>query len=383
MTKQRHQFRCEAKAVGDAFQLTLSGFIDRDNTNAGANVVAALEGMPEGAALDVRLRDFYGGDVNEGLTIYHALKELAPAMHVDGVVASMGTVIMCAGGHVTATKRSKVMMHRPVGGTWGTADELETVTANLRGLEQEITEILADRTGMEPEAAAAEFMPPGRDRWYTAAQLKEVGLVDEVLGGNGRTVAMADARKLKMPEEILDRFAAVLGSGPDEPDHNNQDRMNEELVAKLGLAKGADDASVLKAVDELVAKAEAATKELGAMKAEETKAAEAEAIGLIEAALKSDRIAKPQAEAMKAEVAKAPKLALGLVRQTLAAMPAHTPLGGRLNTGGATAKQGLAELVQARADWSYMRWAKEDSRNLARIQAEMPDAFAQIREQLS
>lgn len=383
----KYQFRCSAKAEGKAYRLLMTGFIERDNKNAGAEVLAAMERMPAGSALEVQLRDFYGGDVAEGLTIYHAVKEAGANVHVDGVVASMGTVIMCAGKRVTVTKRTKGMTHRPRGGDFATADELRAIADRLDQAEEELAEVLAERSGLSLAEAKALFLPAGKDYWMTAEQMKAKGLVDEVVAGNSsRTVTLPDVRKLRDANDILERFAAVhepeQAEDADNNNNNNQAKaMKKEITAKLGLAEGADEAAVERAIDTLTARAEKAEQDLAAQAKAADEAALDEANALIDAALKEDRIGKPQAEAMKAEVKKAPLMAMGLVKYTLGAMPAHKPLHGALNTVKPGTKS-LAELVQTRADWSYAKWAKEDSKSLGRLRDEAPELFKQVREQL-
>lgn len=401
--ERKYGFRCSAKADGKRYRLLMTGYIERDNKNAGAEVLAAMERMPAGSALEVHLRDFYGGDVNEGLTIYHAVKDAGADIHIDGVVASMGTVIACGGKKVTATKRSKGMTHQPRGGDFATAAELREIAAHLDEAENELGEILAERTGLPLAEAKAAFMPQGKDVWFTADQMKAKGLVDEVVAGDStRTLALVDVRKLRDAEDILGRFAALyepltpdpspsFGSAQDKERGGNanngpmgakQQAMKKEITAKLDLAEGADEAAVEQAIDKLKARAEALEKQVREQAKAEDDAAEAEATGLIEAALKEDRIGKPQAEALKAEAKKAPKMALSVVKHTLGAMPAHKPLSGSLNQQKPGAKS-LAELVHARADWSYARWAKEDSKALGRLRDEAPELFKQVRETLA
>lgn len=386
---QKHQFRCSAKAEGKTYRLLMTGYIERDNKNAGAEVLAAMDRVPAGSAIEVQLRDFYGGDVHEGLTIYHAVKDAGAAVHVDGVVASMGTVIMCAGSKVTVTKRTKGMTHQPRGGDFTTSNELRAIADRLDEAEAELAEILVARTGLTMAEVKATFLPEGKDVWFSADQMKAKGLVDEVVAGNGsRTVALVDVRKLRDANEILDRFAATLDE--DEVEVNDDKpspvgtkprTMKKEITAKLGLVEGADDAAVERAIDGLTARAEAAEEALKAQGKATEEAAEQEAYGIIEAALKEDRIGKPQAEAMKAEVKKAPLMAMGLVKHTLGAMPAHKPLSGSLNSL-KPGQKSLAELVQSRANWTYSQWAKVDSKMLARLRDEAPELFKQVRENL-
>ena len=123
-----------------------------------------------------------GGSVHAGLGMYDTMQFITPdvATICTGMAASMGAVLMCAGAHGkrTALKHSRIMMHQPSAGAGGQASDIEITVNQIRKLKSELYEIIAHHTGQSPEKVAIDC---DRDKWLTATEAKEYGLVDEVL----------------------------------------------------------------------------------------------------------------------------------------------------------------------------------------------------------
>ena len=92
----------------------------------------------------------------------------------------MAQVLMCAGtrGKRTALKHSRIMMHQPSAGAGGQASDIEITVNQIRTLKKELYEIIALHTGQSVDKVALDC---DRDKWLTAFEAKEYGLVDEVL----------------------------------------------------------------------------------------------------------------------------------------------------------------------------------------------------------
>ena len=128
-----------------------------------------------------------GGSVHAGLGMYDTMQLVSPdiATICTGMAASMGAVLMCAGaaGKRTALKHSRIMLHQPSAGAGGQATDIEITVNQIRLLKQELYEIIAQHTGQPVEKVEKDC---DRDKWLTAAEAKEYGLVDEVLITNPR-----------------------------------------------------------------------------------------------------------------------------------------------------------------------------------------------------
>jgi ATP-dependent Clp protease protease subunit len=128
-----------------------------------------------------------GGSVYAGMGMYDTMMFVTPDISTicTGMAASMGAVLMAAGanGKRTALKHSRIMIHQPSGGAMGQATDIEITVHEIRKLKKELYDILAYHTGQTPEQVAIDS---DRDKWMTAAEAKEYGLVDEVLFINPR-----------------------------------------------------------------------------------------------------------------------------------------------------------------------------------------------------
>ncbi len=133
-----------------------------------------------------------GGSVYAGLGMYDTMQFITPdiATICTGIAASMAQVLMCAGapGKRTALKHSRIMMHQPSAGAMGQASDIEITVNEVRKLKKELYDIISHHTGQTVEKVAEDC---DRDKWMTAPEAKEYGLVDEVL--------LVNPRKIKTP----------------------------------------------------------------------------------------------------------------------------------------------------------------------------------------
>lgn len=123
-----------------------------------------------------------GGEVPAGLAIYDTMQIIKPEVHTFcvGKSVSMAAVLLCAGakGKRFALPNSRVMIHQPLGGTFGQVSEVEIFTRELLRTRDRINEIMAYHTNQDVETIKRDTE---RDRWMSAEEAKEYGLVDEVL----------------------------------------------------------------------------------------------------------------------------------------------------------------------------------------------------------
>ena len=124
-----------------------------------------------------------GGMVYAGLGIYDTMQYLKPDVSTicTGMAASMAAVLMCAGakGKRFALPHSRVMIHQPMGGAQGQASDIEIEAREIQKIKKELYEIIAYHTGKDYEQV---WKDSDRDYWMTAAEAKEYGMIDQVLG---------------------------------------------------------------------------------------------------------------------------------------------------------------------------------------------------------
>jgi ATP-dependent Clp protease protease subunit len=127
-----------------------------------------------------------GGIVYSGLAIYDTMQLVRADVRTIAVgsTASMATVLLAGGtkGKRTVLPNATVHMHPAGGGSRGYAMDVEIQARELLRLNRKIHRILAHHTGQTAERIAADFE---RDRYLTAPEAVEYGLVDEVLPGPG------------------------------------------------------------------------------------------------------------------------------------------------------------------------------------------------------
>lgn len=124
-----------------------------------------------------------GGSVLEGTRIYNALREMsARGVHVsttvNGLAASMGSVILMAGDERNMTQGSRIMIHEASTYAWGDARAMRKNADLLEGISAEIAGIYAERTGGDAKAIR-DMMHA--ETWMTADQAKENGFVHNVI----------------------------------------------------------------------------------------------------------------------------------------------------------------------------------------------------------
>jgi ATP-dependent Clp protease protease subunit len=123
-----------------------------------------------------------GGSVTATLALYDTMQflECPIATYVIGMAASGAAVLLAGGtkGKRYALPHSTVMIHQPHGGVGGQVSDIEVQVEEIMRLKRIINEIIAKHTGQPIERVAADTE---RDRYLTALQAKEYGLVDDVL----------------------------------------------------------------------------------------------------------------------------------------------------------------------------------------------------------
>ena len=125
--------------------------------------------------------------VYAGLGIYDTMQYLKPDVSTicTGMAASMAAVLMCAGakGKRFALPHSRVMIHQPMGGAQGQASDIEIEAREIQKIKKELYEIIAYHTGKDYDQV---WKDSDRDYWMTAAEAKEYGMIDQVLGRDQR-----------------------------------------------------------------------------------------------------------------------------------------------------------------------------------------------------
>lgn len=134
-----------------------------------------------------------GGIIYHGLAVYDTMQQVrAPVSTIAvGVTASMGTMLLAGGtkGRRYALPHATVHMHPAGGGAQGYAPDVEIQYKELQRMQHLLHELLSKHTGQPVEKIADDF---DRDRWMSAEQAVEYGLIDEVLDATEQEATKTD-----------------------------------------------------------------------------------------------------------------------------------------------------------------------------------------------
>ena len=123
-----------------------------------------------------------GGSVTAGLSIYDTMRFIKPDVSTMciGQAASMGAFLLSGGtqGKRYILPNARTMIHQPSGGAQGQATDIEIQAKEILFLRERLNGLLADHTGQTMEVIERDTE---RDRFMSAEQSVEYGLVDEVI----------------------------------------------------------------------------------------------------------------------------------------------------------------------------------------------------------
>ncbi|UYM16198.1 head maturation protease, ClpP-related [Endozoicomonas euniceicola] len=170
--------------------------------------------------IDVRINS-RGGMVFEGIAIYNVLRAHKADIHVsiDGLAASIASVIAMAGDTVSMAENSMMMIHNPYGWAMGDADEMRKTADVMDKVTDSIAVSYTARTGKTVDEMKAMM---DEETWFSAAEALELGLVDGIdspvqaaacfdLSGfrNTPKALMADSEKEPEEEALTDPLAVA------------------------------------------------------------------------------------------------------------------------------------------------------------------------------
>jgi ATP-dependent Clp protease protease subunit len=123
-----------------------------------------------------------GGSVTAGMAIYDTMQLIENDIRTIslGLAASMGQLLLTAGtpGKRFATPHARIMMHQPLGGIGGTASDIRIQAQQMNYTKNLLAEIISKHSKRDLNEIIADS---DRDRWFSAFEAKEYGLIDEVL----------------------------------------------------------------------------------------------------------------------------------------------------------------------------------------------------------
>ena len=127
-----------------------------------------------------------GGSVTSGMAIYDTMQFVGPEVGTIcmGLGASMGQFLLCAGapGRRFALPHARIMMHQPLGGVRGDATDIAIQAEQMSYTKKLLQERISLHTGQSIETVEADS---ARDRWFTAEEACDYGIIDKVIARRG------------------------------------------------------------------------------------------------------------------------------------------------------------------------------------------------------
>ncbi len=128
-----------------------------------------------------------GGVVSSGLAIYDTMQFVRPDVSTwcMGMSASIAALLLAGGtkGKRYALPHSTMLIHQPMGGTYGQATDIGIRAEEIMRVRKELNEILASHTGQPIEQIQTDTE---RDFYMTAEDARKYGLIDEVVSARTR-----------------------------------------------------------------------------------------------------------------------------------------------------------------------------------------------------
>ena len=160
-------------------------FLGSEVRDANANAICAqlLLLSAEDPEADIFLHiNSPGGSVDAGMAIYDTMNYIPNDVATVGMglAASMGQFLLCAGakGKRYALPHARIMMHQPSSGMGGSASDIKIQAQQSLHIKKVLLELIAQHTGQSVEQIETDA---DRDRWFTAPEAKDYGLVDQVI----------------------------------------------------------------------------------------------------------------------------------------------------------------------------------------------------------
>lgn len=172
--------RFNAKGKGSA-EILLYGDIGASFWGDGITAKAFADQLKELGKvdqLDVRINS-YGGDVFDGLAIHRQLIDSGAEIttHIDGIAASIASVIAMAGSKIIISESGYMMIHDAWTVAIGNADELREVATRVDATSADMAQLYAKRSG-STEDKIRDWMKA--ETWFNGKEAVLVGLADEV-----------------------------------------------------------------------------------------------------------------------------------------------------------------------------------------------------------
>jgi ATP-dependent Clp endopeptidase proteolytic subunit ClpP len=194
-----------------------------------------LSAIPAGNSIKLRIAS-NGGIVTDGWAMYGLLKERGANVvcYVDGLAASMATIVMLAASKVVAAAGSWIMIHNVQSGAWGEAAELRKEADVAEKMTAQLLAIYVAKTGKSEAEVKAKM---DAETWFTAEEALAFGLIDEIAGEVTAQacaeLGKADLSKIKAPVALTTFIGSRKASANNKPSTDMKNLLKALAEAKM------------------------------------------------------------------------------------------------------------------------------------------------------
>lgn len=325
-----------------------------------------------------------GGDVLEGIAICNAIRDAKTPVdaYIDGVAASMATVVMLPCRKVYQAQNAFLMIHAPSGGTNGTASSLEKSAKMLRSIEKNFKRVYSKKTG-KTEQEVSEWLDGG-DNWFSAEEALRERLIDGIYDSVDADTSILKREEAQnyTPTMMYQRYVALstntndsnnAGSDGKEAAQTNPNIKNMDkkaIIARYGLTSVTEESTE----DQIYAAIDAKIASVNEAKTNAEAKLQQEKDAQIESVVAAAVTAKKIEEAQKADfVAIGKSAGMPALQTALAAIKPYNPITNNLSSGnsdgGANSNnepKSFTELV-ALGEAALTAWRKDRPQDYARL----------------
>ena len=334
----------------------------------GAYISRDIESFLKSQSGDVTVRlHTPGGSVIDGNLIFNTLSKANQNVHViiDGLAASMGTIIMLAGNRLSIAENAYIMIHAPSGSAVGNKNDFESVAKLLGNIEKNFINKYKNKTGLDEDTIKSWLVG---DNWFSAEEAKEAGLVDDIVDASIASdqldfEAYGDYSIAAVSHVFKDFNSKHQVETPKPNSKTNKkietmQKLSSNALAALNIEANATDEELSAAVIALSDQKKQLKSDLKSQKDAEIKSLldQATSEGKIVASERSDfeALAEKDFEMCKKAIAKIPS------KQSITA---------------SIKEEDTKNQLDARKDWDFDKWRKQDPQGLIQMKEENPDAY--------
>ncbi len=310
-----------------------------------------------------------GGSVFDGNLIFNALAQSKSNIHIviDGLAASMGSILMLAGKKVSIAENAFIMIHAPSGGAQGGAKDFTNIAKLLTSLESNFIKKYVAKTGKTQEEISAWMQG---DNWFSADEALSAGLVDEIIDPvienlditaytEFNMVALAKAFE---PYDVKAEETTPQSKKVTISKTNTKMKLNAKSLEVLGVSADATEEQINAAIEASHLKTRDAEAKLEKHRNDQVEA-------LVSTAVAEGKILASEKDEYK-ELAVAN---FELASKTLAKLSPKKSVIASLSTEGRQSTE-----ITGREKWTFQEWSKQDTKGLLEMKANEPDAYKEL-----